>query len=439
VNHVAQFKYTDAHLQAIVRHPHLLGHIAGKTKLGELHSSWIRYMWDGCVDRALMAHRGSYKTTAMAIGVVRNMLFFPDERIAVVRKTFTDASEVVAMIAEIMELPEIIALFHFAHGIRPRARTRREGKLLYNFKRTKTPEVSVTAHGLDGSLVGHHYDRIWLDDVITLKDRVSKAERQRSKEVIREINTNIIDPGKPVMYTGTPWHKDDGWNVILYDSDGNPILDCPKYPVSACGILSPEDVAKKKRTTTPFLYAANYDLEIEAENDLLFRDPVYGKWDYLAIGCKAHLDAAFDGDHTCALTFITSLGNDRLQGKGWVYPGNVKDWIPEISRLCKIHKVQILYNETNADKGFVADKLKEYGVPVETYPEIQNKHVKISSYGYEVWPDIIWSDDTEDEYMEQILDYRAGQEPDDAPDSFASCVKYGFKMSSRFDDNLYNY
>lgn len=396
-------------------------------------------MWDGGVNRALQAHRGSYKTTAMAVGVIRKMLFFPNDRGAIVRKTFTDAAEIVAMIGEMMDLPEIKALFQFAHGFKPKARVRREGKLLYNFKQTKTPEVNVTAHGLDGSLTGHHYDWIWTDDIITLKDRVSKAERERSKEIIREIVTNIIDPGKPVMHSGTPWHKDDAWNVILFDSEGNQILECPKYPVSKCGILSPEEREKKKKTTTPLLYALNYDLTIENETDLLFQNPVYGTWDYHLGGVKAHLDSAFDGDHTCALTMMAKRKDKKYQAKGWIYTGNVKDWIPEIVRLCKLHRVQVLYNETNADKGFVADKIKEYGVHVETYPETQNKHIKISSYGYEAWFDTIWDDETDPEHMNQILDYRFGQEPDDGPDSYSSLCKHGFKASNESYNNLCQY
>lgn len=434
----SKFKYTDEHLIQIRDRPHLLGHIAGKSKLTEMHSHWIRYMWDGAEDRALMAHRGSYKTTAMAIGVVRWMLFHPDDRIAVVRKTFTDAAEVVDMVRQIMEQPEIQALFYFAHGHIPKAKVKREGKLRYNFKYSQTPEGNVTAHGLDGSLTGHHYDKIWLDDVITLKDRVSRAERERSKEVIREISTNIVDPGKPVMYTGTPWHRDDAWNIILRDIEGQPLVHCLEYPISKCNILSPEEIAKKRKTTTPFLFAANYELVLNNNEDMLFVDPVYGNWNYHLPGAMAHLDAAYDGDHTCALTIMAPRG-EGFQAKGWIYPGNVKDWMPQIVKYCKLHKVQILYNETNPDKGYSADKLKEYGLVVEAYPETQNKGVKISSYLYEVWQDIIWDDDTDEEYMNQILDWKMGEEPDDAPDSAASLIKKAFRSGSRADESLYEY
>jgi hypothetical protein len=37
-----------------------------------------------------------------------------------------------------------------------------------------------------------------------------------------------------------------------------------------------------------------------------------------------------------------------------------------------------------------------------------------------------WAPDTDEEYMNQILDYREGSEPDDAPDSAASLFTEGF-------------
>jgi hypothetical protein len=414
------FQLTQQHLLEIRDRPHILGWIAGKDKLTQLHSDWIRYCWDTFESTAFQGYRGSFKTTAMAIGCVRWMLFRPDDRIGIIRKTFTDAAEIVKMIEQIMDKPEIQELFFLAHGVFPKAVVKKYGQLRYNFKKTVTPEGNITAHGLDGSLVGHHYDRIWTDDIITLKDRISKAERERTKELIREIHTNIIDPGKPVMSTGTPWHKDDGWTVTPGE-----IL---KFPIGRCGMLSAEEIEKKKRTTTPFLYAVNYDLDITSDEGLLFQDPVYGQWVLQQSGVVGHLDAAYDGGHTCALTFMGKLPDGRKQAVGWVYPGNVKDWADEIAKKYKIYRCKLLYNETNADKGYTASLLRTKGCNVQEYPETQNKFVKISTILYEAWPTLIWAEETDDEYMNQVLDWREGQEPDDAPDSAASLLREAWQV-----------
>lgn len=426
--------YTDAHLRAIAQEPHLLGHIAGKTKLTSLHSDWIKYAWCTDLSRALQGHRGSYKTTAIAeIGSIAWMLFHPDDRIAIIRKTFTAAAEVVQTISIMMQMPEIKALFKLAHGFTPKAITDREGKLLFNYKSTVTPEGSVTAHGLDFGMTGKHYDRILCDDFVTLKDRVSKAEREKSKEVLLEIVSNIIDPGKPVTYIGTPWHRNDAWD--MKNADGERIIPEPKkFDVYSTGILSQEEIAKKKKLTTPVLYAANYELVHQSDELALFKDPHYAKWDLGIKKCKGHLDAAFDGDHFCALTFMAKKPDGRIQAIGKTYPGNVKDWLDKIAEFYRRFSCAKVLNETNPDKGYTADDLEKRKVQIGRYAESQNKHTKIATHLYAQWDNIDWDpDETDDEYMEQLLDYREGAEPDDAPDSAASLIREYF---SKKDDSV---
>jgi hypothetical protein len=423
-----RFEYTWGHIELIRDHPHVLGHIVGRELLKEIHSKWIKHIWDtDKEDRALQAHRGSRKTTAvLGIGAVRWLFFHPDDRIAIVRKTFTDAAEVIHMIAAFMDKPEIIALWKFAYGIIPKAVIRKQGFLTYNFKHTITPEGSLSGFGLDGSITGKHFDKIICDDIITLKDRISRAERERTKEMIRELSTNIIDPNKYIGWVGTPWHHDDGWGVI----PAAPL----KFPVNVCGILTPEQIAEKKRRTTPFLYACNYDLDDSVSEGSLFKEPIYSKWDYRNGVVYGQLDAAYDGGHTCALTFLSRLkGRPQYQGVGFVYEGNVKNWLMEVASLCRKYRCHVLYNETNADKGYTADALKRLQINVRTYPETQNKHVKISTHLYDIWEQIEWAEETDLNYMNQILDYSENQEPDDAPDSAASLVREAFTKKTNID------
>jgi hypothetical protein len=82
--------YDWSHLRKIKQTPHLLGHLCGKTKLTQLHSDWIRYTWDSKVDVGLMGHRGSYKSTSvLEIGALYYLLFHPNARLFIVRKTYT--------------------------------------------------------------------------------------------------------------------------------------------------------------------------------------------------------------------------------------------------------------------------------------------------------------------------------------------------------------
>lgn len=413
------------HLEMIRDHPHILGKVLGKTKLKEIHSQWIKDLWDTYGHTALQAHRGSYKTTSMEVGIIRWLLFNPDDRIGIVRKTFSDASEVVTVIKRLFEKTETKELFKLAYGYYPKMIVKQTGSLLFNFKKTVTPENSITAHGLDGSLTGHHYDRLWLDDIITLKDRISKAERERTIEMVREIYANIIDPGKPIMLTGTPWHKNDGWTAIPSD------IEVQKFPISSLDILSPEEIESKRKSTTPFLFSINYDLEFRTEADLLFKNPSFRAWDYLAKGCVGHLDGAFTGDCWNALTFMAPLEDGLKQAKGFAYEGNVKDWIDEIVMLYKKHRCQGLYIETNADKGYTGDALRAKGLTVYDYAENQNKEIKIATYLYNEWNNLLWSEETDEIYLEQITDWKKGQKPDDAPDSASSLIREAFSAEHR--------
>lgn len=414
-------------LRIIAREPHKLGRVIGKEKLLPIHSEWIRYCWDSNGPRALQAFRGGYKTTAIdVVGSIAWMLFHPNDRICLIRKNFQAAADVIRAIASAMEREEVKALFKLAHSAWPRALVSREGSLRYSFKDTDTPEGNLTALGLDGGITGLHFDKIICDDIITLKDRISRAERERTAEIVREIATNIIEPGKGSAWIGTPWHREDAWKVIRGF--------CPiaKYPLSKYNFIGREEAEKKRLTTTPFLYQANYELEINTDESALFSEPAYcSGWDYSRPGALAHLDAAYDGDHYNALTIaapIKTVGKETYyQAIGFTYPGNVKDWIPEIARLCRKYKVGAVYTETNPDKGYTADKLRENGLRVKDYVERQNKHLKISTRLFEVWRFLEWDPDTDGEYMNQLLDYREGSEPDDAPDSAASLFREGFK------------
>jgi hypothetical protein len=117
------------------------------------------------------------------------------------------------------------------------------------------------------------------------------------------------------------------------------------------------------------------------------------------------------------------------QAIGWVYPGNIKAWRNEVVRLCRKYRVRHIHIETNPDKGYTADKLSESGLRVKPYAEKMNKYYKISTFAYEIWEKIRWSPDTDPEYMNQLLDYSEGMEPDDAPDSLASLIRQGFKTA----------
>lgn len=423
--------YDWNHIEQIREHPHLLGVLGGKTLLTDMHSDWMRYIWDTTEDRALKAHRGSFKSTSIIeAGVPWYLMWNPNHRIAIVRKTYTAAAEVVRSIANLMESPLVRPVFEKVWGTKWRFTTKREGKLLLSVKQTSTPQLSIEALGLDSNITGKHYDRVICDDFIDLNDRVSEAERNKTILLIQEIRSNIIDRGMPTSFIGTPWHKADAWTVLP------PALE---YPINATGLVTPEQELAIKSKTTPILYACNYELRFEAEDDLIFRNPRIGKWRQGLSNVKGHVDAAFQGEHWNSLTIMGQLPDGRINAVGFAYHGNIKDWIGFVAQKLIQYGCTQFFIEDNADKGFVADILKlnpavkREGMWVDTYHEVMNKHVKIVTYLYENWKNIEWAEETDFTYLEMCTDYREKQEPDDCPDSAASLLREGgFSTSKDF-------
>lgn len=429
------FHLKAEHLEMVRDYPHLLGHLVGKTKLTELHSQWIWEVWgqpDG-EHTANQAHRGAFKTTSITeIGAMWWLLFHPSDRIALIRETFTAANETLTAIKSYMSTEAIQAVFALAHGSIPKAKKSRDGQVLYNFKRTITKEASIGAYGIEQVPTGSHFDRIICDDIVTINSRLSKAKRERVKEGVREVMTNIVDPGKTVMFTGTPWHHDDAW--ALKDEEGNPVIPAPKkYTPEDTGILTPEQLAEKKRRTTKALFSINYMLDTSVKDEgQIFEDPIYGRWDGQLPAYKyyAHLDAKFDGSCTNALTIMAQLPDGRIQARGWTFPEHVEEKIGWIRQTLGRYRCSRLCIETNPDKGFLAKRFKAPDVQpiilVRAYHEAMNKDIKIISYLKHYWQDIVWAEDTDKEYMLQILDYRQGQDPRDCPDSAASLLRQVF-------------
>ena len=366
--------YTIEHLQLIREQPHILGWIAGYNLLTPLHSEWIKYIWTSGRSVALNAHRGSYKSTSISVvGSVWYLLFNPEARIFIVRKTYADAVDSVNTIGKIMEQPEVRELFLFAHGEYPDFRMRREGAVEFSFKKHKTPEPSVKAFGIASPFTGRHADFILCDDISALKDRLSKAEREFTKNIWRELSTNIIDRGKPCCYIGTPWHKDGVESLIP-----NPL----RFSINECNLISPEELDKIRRGTTPALFAATYLLEFSADDDAMFKNPIYGEWESEDIErVYAHVDAAFGGEDATALTIgAKRKKTGKIQLVGFMWNGTIADHIQDIVDKMKLYNAKKIAVELNPDKGYTASMLKTKGVAVHENQENTNKEHKIATY-----------------------------------------------------------
>jgi hypothetical protein len=423
--------FTIDDLALIREYPHILGHLAGYKDLTILHSNWVRYVWeyDGEKLRSMMAHRGSFKTSGVTVvGAVWRLLFHPDQTIMILRKTHAEAVDTVATIAKIFHMQEIRELFFFAHGEYPEFKLERigEGKLDFSFKKKTDIAPSIIGMGSSSPLTGKHADIVIVDDLSTLLSRLSRAEREMDKQIWREVATNIVNRNGFCRYVGTPWHPDGVESIIP-----TPI----KFPYSITGLISEANLAEIKLNTTPTLFACNYELEFVSSENALFKDPVWGDWMTDEIeGVRAHLDMAYGGGDTTALTIAARRSSGKIQAVGFRFTGNGADWLNRIGEILKMYKCRIVATENNADKGWTVKELKNRGFAVKDYNESTNKVHKISTYLWECWPNLVWCKETDPEYMVQITDWTAEQKSaglDDSPDSAASlCRAFYSKKAS---------
>ena len=267
--------------------------------------------------------------------------------------------------------------------------------------------------GTQSSVTGKHYDFIFTDDIINIKDRSSRAEREKTKTFYRELNNvKMLGTGR-IFNTGTPWHPSDAFELMP---------DAEKWDCYSTGIMTEEMIAEKRLRTTKGEFAANYELRHVPSDDVLFTDPKTGAPREMAMQGESHVDAAYYGeDWTAFTTAAIHDGKFYVLGKCWrKHIDDVEDNIVQIHNRMQAGK---LHTETNADKGYVAKSLRSKGVRIATYHESQNKFIKISSYLKAEWPDIIFVEGTDPKYIEMICDYNEDAEHDDCPDSLASLIR----------------
>ena len=185
--------------------------MVGFTKLrDDLHNEWIRSMVVGKEDETLQAHRNSFKTTCVAIALAIIMVLFPNDRILFMRKTDSDVKEIISQVRNILLSPYMQYFVRCIYGdtVTLRLVTDNAFELRTNLTTDARGTPQLLGMGIGGSLTGKHFDRIFTDDIVNVKDRYSKAERDRTKSIYYELH-NIINPGGRIFNTGTPWHKDD--------------------------------------------------------------------------------------------------------------------------------------------------------------------------------------------------------------------------------------
>ena len=184
--------------------------------------------------------------------------------------------------------------------------------------------------------------------------------------------------------------------------------------------MTEEQIMHLRNSMSPSLFSANYELKHIADEDALFTNAQFTK--ELPMDGIAHIDAGYGGEDSTALTILCIKdGNFIVYGKK--YQKHVDDCLSDILRLKAKYRAGTTWCEQNADKGYLAKELKSHGDLAQTYHERMNKHIKISTYLKESWGRVYFTEDTDPEYIAEILDYNEHAPHDDCPDSLASAIR----------------
>lgn len=397
----------------ILRHkPYKLGHLVGFTRLKKIHNDWIIDMAFGKKDHTLQAHRGSYKTTCVSIALALIIVLSPNRKTLFMRKTDTDVKEIISQVAKILESPHMQVFVHAIYGRYLKFTICSATEICTNLTTDIRGTAQLVGKGIGGSLTGKHFDDIFTDDIVNIQDRISRAERDRTKLIYQELR-NIINRGGRIFNTGTPWHKDDAFTLMP-----NPV----KHDCYSTGLIDAEELEKIKSGMAPSLFAANYELKHIAAEDVIFTTPNINAETALAEQGECHIDAAYGGDDYTAFTICKKRGaHYYIYGRLW--HKHVDECLADILKARKALNAGLISCEENADKGYLAKKLREKGERVRSYHEDMNKYLKIVTYLKAEWVNVYFVSGTDSEYIDMICDYNEKAEHDDAPDSAASVIR----------------
>lgn len=414
--------------QAIIReiknNPYKIANAVGFLDVKESpHNEWMKSVLFGHGDYTLLAHRGSYKSSCLSVCIALLMIIKPTINILFFRKTDTDVGEMLNMVSKALQSKVIQNLSNIIYGEPVYIVKQNANQITTNLYQSSSGAEQLLGLGIKTSITGKHADLVITDDICNISDRVSRAERDKTKTQFMELQ-NIRNRGGRILSLGTKWHKDDVFNLMENIST---------YTYKDTNLISEQQIEKLKQQMTASLFACNYELKIIADDDVIFSSPKTGESIELIKNGTSHCDAAFYGEDYTAFT-IVAKHDDYYYVFGKCWRKHIDDVMDEIVSLHNKYLCGKLYIEKNADKGYVAKAFREKNVRVVSYNESQNKYVKITTHLKFVWDKVYFVEGTDTEYIDMICDFNENAEHDDCPDSLSSLIRVLAKKGEKNQD-----
>ena len=243
-------KLTPARVWEIWRyHPASVGCMVGFRDLrDDLHGRWMQRILYGDGDYTLQAHRLSYKSSCLSVALAMWCVLHHGYNALFMRKTDADTVESIAQAKKVAENEALRNMASVLMGQSVTLAKSTGNALTVSTYDSPRGADQLLGCGIGGNLKGKHADLIVCDDVINLQDRVSRAERERTKAVVQELR-NIVTRGGRIVFIGTPWHPEDAFSLVA---------EPERHDCYHTGLIAPDKLEQLRQSMAPSLSAPNY-------------------------------------------------------------------------------------------------------------------------------------------------------------------------------------
>jgi len=250
----------------VVHSPKLfLSYILG-FDLQPFHKEWL-----DLVDRnrftLILAPRGSGKSTVVTVGYsLWKALMDPQLRVLIVSNTQSQAETFLRLVRNLCVSGKVADIFGDVVGS-VWTNTELEFKGHGNQK-----EMTITALGASGALVGRHFDVIMLDDICDGKNMATENRRSKVYEWYFQTLLPMLEPDGELHIIGTRWHEDDFYNRIKGGNYKTKIYKALNGRKSYWEERYPYELLKKLRAESPTTFEMQYQNEIVHSEDAIFKE-----------------------------------------------------------------------------------------------------------------------------------------------------------------------
>ena len=239
----------DEDIRYLLQHPEEIGQRVGFRDLGEMHGRWIREMVFGEGDYTLQAHRGSYKSSCLAVAVSLMLVLYCKQNIIFLRKTDSDVSEMLGMVSKILKSEIVKDIAKAIYRTELSITTESMTHLSTNLWTSPMGAPQLLGLGIKSSITGKHAWYVITDDICNKDDRVSRAEREKTKLQYDELQ-NIRNKGGRIINLGTLWHKEDVFTKMP---------NIRRYDCYETGLISKEQLEQLRQSILNYTEHAEHD------------------------------------------------------------------------------------------------------------------------------------------------------------------------------------